>query len=118
MNPFLQKLDNLTRSNPAGTSVRINQFGLFIDQGVLKCCGRLNNLTLALSSRNPILLPHNHPFVKLLILQYHERVNHSGVNNTSTLLRETNWILKGKRTVKQSIKDCMRCLKCEGLPLV
>ena len=89
---------------------------MFLDQGVLKCRGRLNNSTLALSSKNPILLPHNDPFVKLLILQYHERVNHSGVNDTLTSLREIYWILKGKRAVKQSIKNCVKCLECEGLP--
>ena len=113
---FIAEIRYLTTDKPVGTPVRINQFGLFLEQGVLKCRGRLNNSTLALSSKNPILLPHSHPFVKLLILQYHARVNHSGVNDTLTLLRETYWILKGKRIVKQSIKDCVKCLKCEGLP--
>ena len=113
---FIAEIRHLTTKKPVGRPVRINQFGLFLDQGVLKCRGRLNNSTLALSSKNPILLPHNDPFVKLLILQYHERVNHSGVNDTLTSLREIYWILKGKRAVKQSIKNCVKCLKCEGLP--
>ena len=55
-------------------------------------------------------------FVNLLILQFHERAKHSGVNDTLTLLHETYWILKGKRTVKHTIKICITCLKCEGLP--
>ena len=38
------------------------------------------------------------------------------MNDTLTLLRETYWILKGKRTVKKSLKNCVTCLKCEGLP--
>ena len=41
---------------------------------------------------------------------------HSGVNDTLTLFRENYWILKSKRAVKQVIKNCVTCLKCEGLP--
>ena len=112
----MTEIKYLTTNKPVGIPVRIKQFGLFLEQGILKCRGRLNNSTLALSSKNPILLPHDHPFVKLLIIQYHERVSHNRVNDTLTLLRETYWILKGKRTVKQALKTCVTCLKCEGLP--
>ena len=90
---FMTEIKYLTTNKPVGIPVRIEQFGLFLEQRVLKCRGRLNNSTLALSGKNPILLPHNHLFVKLLILQYHKRVNHSGVNDTLTLLREAYWIL-------------------------
>ena len=41
---------------------------------------------------------------------------HSGVNDTLMLLRENYWILKGKQAVKQVIKNCVTCLKSEGLP--
>ena len=82
----------------------------------MRCRGRLNNSTLSLSAKNPILLPHNHLFVNLLIQQYHERSKHSGVNDTFTLLRENYWILKGRRAVKLVRNKCVTCWKCEGLP--
>jgi len=94
----------------------VKQFALILKEGILRCRGRLNNSTLPLNAKNPILLPPNHPFVSLLIQQYHERSKHSGVNDTLTLLRENYWILKGKRVVKQIISKCVTCLKCEGLP--
>ena len=43
-----------------GDPIHINQFGLFLDEGILRCCGRLNNSTLELNSKNPVLLPHDH----------------------------------------------------------
>ena len=49
-------------------------------------------------------------------MQYHERMNHSGVNDTLPLLHETYWIFNGKYTVKQSLNICVTCLKCKGLP--
>ena len=38
------------------------------------------------------------------------------MNDILTLLHEAYWILKGKRIVKQALKICVTCLKCEGLP--
>ena len=113
---FVAESRSLTTNKLVGIPVCIQQFGLFLEQGVLKCRGRPNNSTLALSSKNLILLLHNHPYVNLLILCYHKRVNHSGVNDTLTLLCETYWILKGKCTVKQFLNNCVTYLKCEGLP--
>ena len=69
---FAAEIKSLTTNKQVGIPVWIKQFGLFLEQGVLKCRGRLNNSTLALSSKNPILLPHSHPYVNLLILCYHK----------------------------------------------
>lgn len=35
----------------------VTQFGLFSDEGVLRCKGRLNNALLLVNPKNPILLP-------------------------------------------------------------
>ena len=108
---FSAEIKHLISNSTVGGPVRINQFGLFLDEGILKYRGRLNNSTLDLSSKNPVLLPHDHRFVELLVLDYHKRSKHSGVNDTLTLLIETYWILKGKRTVKCVIKKYVTCLK-------
>lgn len=82
----------------------------------MKCQGRINNSTLPLNSKRPILLPSHHPFVDLLIRQYHERSKHGGVNDTLMMLRERYWILKGRHSVKRVVKNCVVCLKYEGPP--
>ena len=41
----------------------ISQFGLFLENGIVKCKGRMNNTKLLGSARNPILLPAMHDFV-------------------------------------------------------
>lgn len=81
---FTAEIKYLTTNKPVGIPVHVKQFGLFLEQGILKCRGRRNNSTLALSSKNSILLLYDHGFIKLPILQYHERVNHSGLNDTLT----------------------------------
>ena len=49
----------------------VQQFGLFLDdKSVLKCKGRINNSTVSLKAKNPILLPAKHP----LIIPYSRKV--------------------------------------------
>ena len=50
----------------------VSQFGLFLDKGIIKCKGRLNNSPLPSNSRNSILLPAKHQFVRLVIKDAHE----------------------------------------------
>ena len=77
-----------------------SQFGLFLENGVVKCKGRMNNAELLGSARNPILLPSKHNFVQLVIKKVHASVKHCGLRDTLTTIRELFWILKGHEAVK------------------
>ena len=95
----------------------VTQFGLFIDDlDVLRCRGRINNSGLDIASKNPILLPPHHLWVKLLIQRVHYDIKHSGTADTLSTIREKFWILKGRQTVKKVIKTCVVCNKLEGMP--
>ena len=95
----------------------MDQFELKIDDNkLLKCQGRIGNSSLPLSSNDPIILPSNHYFVKLLILDIHDKVKYSGVNDTLTTLRECFWILKGRQAVKKVLQNCVICRKFSGPP--
>ena len=80
----------------------------------LRCKGRINNSSLTLNSKQPILLPHDHPYIKLLISDVHQKVKHSGTNDTLTTLRERFWILKGKQAVGKVIRWCTLCQRMDG----
>ena len=102
-------------SNHGSRPARVDQFGLYIDESkVLRCKGRINNSSLALNSKRPILLPPDHPYVKLLITDVHQRVKHSGTNDTLTALRERFWILKGRQVVGKIVRWCTFCQKMDG----
>ena len=88
---FLKGKDQ--RSTPP---MYVTQSGLYLQQGVMRCKGRLNNSLLPANSRKPVLLPASHEFVKLLIKQTHESVQHSGIRDTLTTLRECFWVLRGR----------------------
>ena len=112
---FKEEINSLKKSNKP-TTVRIKQFGLLLDCGILKYSGRISNSTLPIDSKHPILLPQKHSFIDLLVMHFHKLVKHSGVNDTLMSLRERYWILRGRQTVKRVIRSCVICLKHEGLP--
>ena len=112
--PELSYLESLSKGT---LPIRVSQFGLFVDQsGLLRCQGRINNAQLITATKNPVLLPSNHQWVKILIQHVHEDINHSGTADTLATLREKYWILKGRQTVKKIIKLCVICNKLEGPP--
>jgi len=115
---FSKEIDFLsTRNSGSSAPLYVSQFGLFLDeQCILKCKGRLNNASLDLGSKNPILLPSRHRFVELLIEDAHNRVKHNGIRDTLTTIRERYWILRGREATKRIIKKCVVCRKAEGAP--
>ena len=96
--------------------IRVHLFGLFLDYtGLLRCRGRVNNATLSSATKNPILPPTKHPWIKLLILHVHHQVKHSGIIDTLATVREKFWILQGRQAVKGVIRHCVTCNKLEGM---
>jgi len=49
-------------SSPVILGIGIKQFGLFLQEGILKYYGRINKSSFTLSSKQSILLPQNHIF--------------------------------------------------------
>ena len=95
--------------------VRVRQFGLYLDDGIIRCKGRINNSTLSGDSKNPVLLPNKHAFVNLLIAHTHENSKHCGIRDITTI-REKYWILRGRAAVKGVLRKCVNCRRLEGYP--
>ena len=93
------------------------QLDLFVDsKGIWRCSGRLINTELPYSTKHPVLLPSNHHFTILVIMNCHKRVLHNGVKDTLTELRARFWVVRGRSVVKQIIRRCTICKRIEGLP--
>ncbi|XP_044165233.1 uncharacterized protein LOC122949165 [Acropora millepora] len=106
----------LSKDHRSTPPAYVTQFGLFLDDGIIKCKGRLNNALLPVNTREPILLPAKHEFTCLLIKQSHESVKHGGIRDTLTTLRERYWVLRGREAVKKFTRSCVICRKHEGTP--
>ena len=60
----------------------VTKFGLYLDEEMIKCQGRLNNASMPVNTRNPVLMPAKHELTHLLIKQSHESVKHNGIRDT------------------------------------
>lgn len=104
------------RSRQSIKPLRVDQFGLYLDEShILKCRGRINNSSLCLGVKNPILLPYNHYYVDLLISQFHQKLKHSEISDTLASIREQYWVLKGRQAAKRLIQRCVTCKKLDGV---
>ena len=81
------------------------------ENGLLQSDGRLRNATdVPYGVRHPILLPKDHTVTRLIIISAHENLGHgSGVEHVLTELRARFWIIKGRRTVRNTIEKCPGC---------
>ena len=80
-----------------------NQFILFLDNGIVRCRGRVNQADLPVNAKNPVLLPEKHTFSRLVIEDKHELVHHNGIRETLAATRQDYWILKGRKIVKSVV---------------
>ena len=81
---------------------------------MIRCKGRLENALLPDEVNCPVLLPEKSLLTKLVILDSHQRVCHSGVRATLSDVRERFWIIRGRKAVHNVLKRCVPCLKLSG----
>ena len=86
--------------------------------GLLRVGGRSHRSSLPEEEKHPIILPLNHPVVKLLIDDVHFRELHAGVKHTLSVLRQKFWLIKGRSTVRQTVKNCLVCLHYHTKPFL
>ena len=99
------------------SKLMIRDLGLYIDpHGLIRSRGRIQNSTLPIDTRYPILLPPKSHFAKLLIRKAHTDVLHGGVQETLAQLRMEYWIPKGRQAVKGVISKCNLCRRVSGQP--
>ncbi|GFY19926.1 uncharacterized protein TNCV_2146191 [Trichonephila clavipes] len=79
------------------------------EEGILRLKSRLINEEESKDFISPIILPFKHLAVRRFIAQEHLVNKHAGTLTLLTILRERFWIVKGKRTVRSVIKECLTC---------
>ncbi|XP_065191904.1 uncharacterized protein LOC135822994 [Sycon ciliatum] len=92
------------------------KLNLVLDNGVLRCRGRLENADLCSKSRFPVLISKEHAIANLIIRDCHLKVMHGGVAHTLSRVRYQFWIPKGRSAVKALVRRCQTCIRYEGAP--
>ena len=79
--------------------------------GLFKLKGRLEHSDLNECSKFPIFIPKESHLNKLLILDAHSKVLHSGMKDTLNEVRSEYWLVQGRSQVKKILNKCNLCRK-------
>ena len=96
----------------------VNNLNIFKDKNnLLRVGGRIaKSQSLNFELVYPLLLAKNHPLTSLIIKHSHLKCKHLGISATLNKLRMLGfWLLKGRQSVKNVIKDCFVCRKFNSL---
>ena len=91
------------------------QFDMYLDDDkVWRCRGRLHHANVPPSAKHPVMLPRDHHLTRLIVLNPHVRVQHSGTKDTLTEISSRYWIVRGQSLVRMLIWKCVVCRRIEG----
>ena len=80
---FRNELEYLTNDRKGKTPNLVRQLGLVLENGVIKCHGRLEFSNLPNEAKHPILMPPNAHVTKLLISTVHAENFHWNYHQTN-----------------------------------
>ncbi|XP_071161140.1 uncharacterized protein [Mytilus edulis] len=98
-------------------TVLVRQLRLYLNNKDAICCGgRIHNAPVCENTKFPYLLPRSHHFTKLVVLDIHKYMKHSGVLSTVTQIRQTYWIPRIRQYVRGILRNCVICRKINSKP--
>lgn len=87
------------------------------ENGLIRLETKLCNKKDSYGFRYPIVLSPEHKIVKSLVVYYHEKNCHAGVQVLLSILRESYWILGGRKAIRSIISKCVTCKRQKGRKL-
>ena len=99
------------RNNLDNTKKRFIKFHPVCDNdGVIRAKGRLENVDVAEEVKHPILLPGEHPLVRIFSIYYHRKLLHQGYRVINANLMNLGYLIGGGKELLKSIAS--RCIFC------
>ncbi|GFV00940.1 integrase catalytic domain-containing protein [Trichonephila clavipes] len=87
------------------------------DDGLIRVETRVSCRKDLETFRYSILLPNTHQLVKKLIMEKHIELEHAGTQTLMSNLRESYWIIKSRKTIRQVVRSCITCKRFSARPL-
>ena len=91
--------------------VALDRLSPFLEHGLMRVGGRLGKAPICFETKHPVILPTNHRFTQLVVVEHHQRVRHQGMGHTWTSIREKFRIIKDGAAVRKIIGKCVFCRK-------
>lgn len=106
-----------TTSREVKKSSSLWKLSPFLQDGLIKVGGRLENSTFSYEMKHPTILPQTTLLAALVIDHHHRtKVAHSGVNATLNSVRQQYWIENGRAATRRVLKECLFCVRRDAKP--
>ena len=115
---FPLELKTLKNEKEVPKSSRLYCLSPKIDEkGLLRLGGRIARAPgVPDSVKEPVILPPESHYTKLLVMHYHTKAGHHGRERVLNDLRQRFWILKMRATVRRAWSDCQLCKNSRAIP--
>ncbi|XP_023312397.1 uncharacterized protein LOC108915573 [Anoplophora glabripennis] len=85
-------------------------------EGVIRLKSRVSNRRVTVDYRYPVIMTGRNPIICRLIMEKHQKSCHVGVQGLLCLLRESYWIIGGRRAIRSVLKKCVTCKRFDVKP--
>lgn len=99
----------LIQSEPLRCSKIVSLHPFVCSDELIRVGGRLRNANISFDQKYPILLPREHLFTKLVIMQTHIKTLHGGLKLTLATLRQNYWVSNARTSIRAIIHKCTIC---------
>ncbi|XP_063540322.1 uncharacterized protein LOC134749332 [Cydia strobilella] len=109
---FKNEIEEINKSGFISSKTsKIRSLTPFLENGILRVGGRLENASDLEIAKHPIILPYDSHLTKLIVADAHERTLHGDQRAMLNYLKSAYWIVRAKDLVKQHIHKCVRCIR-------
>ena len=112
---YPDELSALREGKEVPSSSSLYKLGPSLVNGLIVATGRLTNAPLPSRTKEPPIIPHEHPIAEMIVRFAHERTAHSGREYIVTELRRKYWII-GVRGLVKFLRRCVACRKQDARP--
>ena len=114
---FQVEIEALTKGRLVPRDSRIAGLDPQLVDGVLRVGGRIEKAEIPWESKHPVILDHGHDITRLIVIHYHRKLIHAGVEHVFNHVREKYWILHGRAEVKNCTVKCPLCFRRRVKPM-
>lgn len=110
---FANEIKCLKNGKSVSKKSKLYLLNPFLDQDeIIRVGGRLNNAeNMQRDKKNPIVLPANTHFTKLVFSHEHIKLLHAGPQALLASVREKYWPLGGRNVAKKTVHKCISCFR-------
>uniref|UniRef100_A0A1I8PBF5 Integrase zinc-binding domain-containing protein n=1 Tax=Stomoxys calcitrans TaxID=35570 RepID=A0A1I8PBF5_STOCA len=108
---YEDELEDLKKQHSVSQSSQLLSLNPFVGQdGLIRASGRIQNAAfLNLEARQPIILPKNHRFTRLLVEFYHRKFLHINTATAMSEIRQKYWVPSLRQLLNSIQSHCSAC---------